>query len=177
MNAESRVKAAHEFMRFYGDMRFKQLAFYGVLAGLLVNAMRATDSSGISSQQIALGGLVVTAVAWVMEVRSTKQWVSWKMLGSGEAASGSSVPVAAGLVLWLNATNAVLVFYALAYLFWEQRAQGQLTAGIVGESLSRLCFWVLVGFSAIEYLPLWWNSFRWKTLKGAWEGYVASFRQ
>jgi hypothetical protein len=75
-----------ENMRFYGDMRFRQLT-------LFMAAMTAVAGGIVGSIQyrwwIALGGLCITAVIWVMEVRSTINFIAARNMRSGAVAPGT----------------------------------------------------------------------------------------
>jgi hypothetical protein len=67
-------KQACENSRFYGDMRFKQLTLFGVICGLLLNALKdASVPNKILT--IAAIGMIATTVIWIMEVRSFGHWL------------------------------------------------------------------------------------------------------
>jgi hypothetical protein len=72
MNEETKLSQLAENMRFFADMRFKQLT-------LFMAAMTAVAAGIINPNQyrwwIALGGLWITAVIWVMEIRSTINFI------------------------------------------------------------------------------------------------------
>ena len=111
MSGEEEIKQTQfsENMRFYGDMRFKQLT-------LLMAAMTAAGAGVAQYPQlsgpIAAAAAVFRAVMWVMEIRSTLYWVAFK----------EKVPTlwpSAKVTLWkqLNATNVVLFLHAFFYGF------------------------------------------------------------
>lgn len=110
MNDETRASQLAENMRFYGDMRFKQLT-------LFMAAMTAVAGGIASSSQyrwwIAMAGLWVAAVMWVMEVRSTVNFSI--MRNEAEALWPQG---AARVFPWLTATRAVGLLYAASYGFW-----------------------------------------------------------
>ncbi len=159
MVPDEKTNAIHQWWRFFGNLRFSQLGFYGVIAGLLLNAMRG-DTSVLMTNRIAVAGVLVTAVVWLMEISSTLHGIAWK--------KRADVDPPAGLFPPFNASNAVLGFYIFAYTFWWR---------IATEHLRSICFtfWVLVTWSAIAYLPLWVHSIR--TFKEVSAAYKDSFRK
>lgn len=68
MNDDARLSQLAENMRFYGDMRFKQLTLF--MAAMTAVAGGITEASQYR-WWIALAGMCIAAVMWVMEVRST----------------------------------------------------------------------------------------------------------
>lgn len=99
-----------ENMRFYGDMRFKQLS-------LFLAAMTAAGG-GIAQLSayrwwIALAALYVTAVLWVMETRSSLYGIA-----NGKAAAGFWPRPQRMLFPWLSATLVVFFLYVGFYAFW-----------------------------------------------------------
>jgi hypothetical protein len=132
----------HEWWRFFGNLRFTQLAFYGVAAGLLLNAQRDGMSPGMQSK-IGLAGVLVTGVVWLMEISATLHGIAWKKLAKPDPPTWLLPP--------FNASNAALLFYVLAYLFWSSMAVEHLRA-------VRIVFWVLTAWSIFAYLPLWLHS-------------------
>lgn len=99
-----------ESLRFYGDMRFKQLTLF----------MAAMTAAGAGVMQfslgrwwIALAALFVTAVMWVVEVRATLNAI----------AAHDTIPEvfpkrSAMFWLWLNSSWAVLLLHMACYVVW-----------------------------------------------------------
>lgn len=99
-----------ENMRFYGDMRFKQLT-------LFMAAMTAV-AGGIMQYAparwwIALAGLCITGAMWVMEVRSTLYAVA-----TCDAAPRAWPLPKPKLFPWLTASLVVLLLYIGFYATW-----------------------------------------------------------
>jgi 8-oxo-dGTP pyrophosphatase MutT (NUDIX family) len=111
---ELRITQFAETLRFYGDMRFKQLT-------LFIGAMTAAGA-GVAQfwnlrVLIAIAGMAVTAVMWTMEVRSTLYWRAlWE-----KYPDLWPVPKT-GCFGWLSATNVVLFLYLSFYVFWLECA-------------------------------------------------------
>ena len=115
---DSRLKQIGDNLRFYGDMRFKQLTlFSGAMAAFGTGIARDSGTMltlGISFRfAIAIAGLLFTTVIWVMEVRSSAYWAAMR----GQASSIWPRPLDTHWRL-LNATNAVVLFYAASFCFW-----------------------------------------------------------
>lgn len=105
-----------ENLRFLGDMRFKQLTLsMGVLAtsaaGLGQYGDRDLAPGMRASVAIVLFAMIYTAVSWVMEVRSTLHWIATR----NEARDLWPQHHSSWGLGWISATNAVVVFYAIAY--------------------------------------------------------------
>lgn len=158
MTNNGRDTEVHEWWRFFGNLRFTQLAFYGVAAGLLLNAQR-DGTSTILQNRIALAGILVTGVVWLMEISSTLHGIAWKKLADPDPPTWLLPP--------FNASNAALAFYVLAYLYWWSMATEHLR-------IVKLGFWVLAVWSAFAYIPLWVHSL--KTLGKNFKTYGTSFR-
>ena len=99
-----------ENLRFYGDMRFKQLT-------LFMAAMTAIAGGILQNQWarswIALAGLCFTGVMWVMEVRSTLYAIA------ASVPSPHSWPSPRPkLFPWLTASFVVLLLYVGFYMAW-----------------------------------------------------------
>ena len=105
-------------MRLYSDMRFKQLT--------LLLAWFAIAGGGISQYGekiivmhtalkviVSVASLLVTAVVWVMEIRSSVLWAQSRKVIPDHWPGGPDV-----FLPWINATSAVLGFYVAAYAFW-----------------------------------------------------------
>ena len=107
---ELRIAQFAETLRFYGDMRFKQLT-------LFIGAMTAAGA-GVAQfwnlrVLIAIAGMALTAVMWTMEVRSTLHWRAlWEKYPDLWPAPKM------GRFGWLSATNVVLFLYLSFYVFW-----------------------------------------------------------
>jgi hypothetical protein len=99
-----------ENMRFFADMRFKQLT-------LFVAAMTAVAGGIVVSMPyrwwIALGGLCITAVMWLMEIRSTINFVT-----NYNYAPELWPRKKPKLIGWLTASHDVAFLYAGSYLWW-----------------------------------------------------------
>ncbi len=110
MSDETEQSQLAENLRFFGDMRFKQLT-------LFMAAMTAVAGGVVESSQyrwwIALGGLCITGVMWVMEIRSTVNFNA-----THERAKAWWPRPKSKLFPWLTATNAVLLLYVGFYAFW-----------------------------------------------------------
>jgi hypothetical protein len=99
-----------ENLRFYGDMRFKQLT-------LLMAAMTALGA-GIAQYAnlrgaLAAVGMFFVGVMWVMEVRSTLYFNATR-----EVAPQLWPRPPRAALHWLSATNAVLILHAAFYGLW-----------------------------------------------------------
>ncbi len=106
-----------ENVRFYGDMRFKQLTLLSVGIGAAFSGL-ATDPEKIivGSIKFALGmpllALIFVAVLWVMEVRSTVYcFLNQNM-------TKRLWPVPKGRMSAFRATYAVLALHVVLYLGW-----------------------------------------------------------
>lgn len=139
-----------ENLRFYGEMRFKQLTLLMAVMTLVGAAVLQGDHRALT-ERITLHtagasfALLFTAVVWVMEVRAVLYWL----------AHAAMVPE-----LWpsprkgwsvLSATNAVLGLYASLYVFWLCCARSWNLEPWLLVAFSALGL-VLVGFSLWAYL-------------------------
>jgi len=110
MNEDTKLSQLAENMRFFADMRFKQLTVF-------MAAMTAVAAGVSQSNQyrwwIALGGLWITGVIWVMEIRSTINFIE-----NYEKAKELWPRADSKLFPWLTASHAVLLLYAGFYAFW-----------------------------------------------------------
>jgi len=158
MPNDERDSQVHEWWRFFGNLRFTQLAFYGVAAGLLLNAQH-DGTSLILQNRIALAGILVTGVVWLMEISSTLHGIAWKKLANPDPPTWLLPP--------FNASNAALAFYALAYWYWLSGLTEHLR-------IIKLGFCVLGIWSVFAYLPLWFHSI--KNLGKTFSAYGSSFR-
>jgi hypothetical protein len=105
-------------MRFYADMRFKQLTLLMAwltiaAAGVATYGQNLLVGNLCVKQALALGSLLFTAVMWVMEVRATLYWKAHRDLVHNFWPRPKDD--------WfsrINATNALLVLYIAIYAFW-----------------------------------------------------------
>ena len=116
--SEERLSRISATLRFYGEMRFKQLTVFLAwltLAGAGVVHFGAQEFVGSQSLRaiLALATMFVTGVVWVMEVRSTMYWVTIR----SEAPEVWPHTKKAFLPA-INATNAVFFLYLVNYGFW-----------------------------------------------------------
>jgi hypothetical protein len=154
MTKETKFTQLAENMRFYADMRFKQI---GVLTAVLTVAAAgavqfpSTMLAGQTSVRTVLASfaLLLTAVVWIMEVRSTLFWTAHR----DEAADLWPAPPGAPFP-WLTATNALLVLYASVYGFWLFCAVHWKLVTFMVAFFGVLGGLLLV-FSVKAYLPLW----------------------
>jgi hypothetical protein len=107
-----------ENMRFYADMRFKQLTLF--LAGLTLAAGGVAQYGthqlvrAITIQQaVAVAAALLTAVMWVMELRASIYW----RVHREEVPDLWPRPKGDPFAL-LNATNSLLVLHLTIYSFW-----------------------------------------------------------
>ena len=104
-------------MRFYGDMRFKQLTLFmawltisvgGVAQFGETQIVNGTQLKGV----IAVASMLFTAVLWIMEVRSSLYWVAHREEVRDLWPSPGNLRLG-----WLNATNSVFLLYAACLLY------------------------------------------------------------
>jgi hypothetical protein len=117
-NEEARRRQLAENMRFYAEMRFKQLTL--LLAWLTVAAAGVAQYGetdlvgGLGVRQVlAPAALLFTAVMWVMEVRAAVYW----RVHRDEAGDLWPRPQNDSFS-WINASNALLVLHIAIYSFW-----------------------------------------------------------
>ncbi len=142
-----------ENMRFYGDMRFKQLT-------LLLAAMTAAGGGVISKEGmnyrwwIALGALCLTGMMWVMEVRSSLHGIEAGRL------AGEFWPGLGGKVFLprLNATLVVALLHLGFYAFW---------LGCMYVWHPRLCGTFAVGLVVGIFLTFYTGANYWR-VRGWW---------
>ena len=141
-----------ENMRFYGEMRFKQLTL--LMAGMTA-AGAGVAQYPLLKVPLAFAGMLFTSVMWVMEVRSTLYGVAHR-----EAAPQLWPCPSAVRFRWLNATNAVLFLHMAFYAFWLWCGalwHPSCLLLILGIGLAVL----LLVFSIANYWPLWkWHGAR-----------------
>jgi len=158
MPNDERNSQIHEWWRFFGNLRFTQLAFYGLAAGLLINAQHDGTSADLQNR-IRLAGVLITGVVWLMEISSTLHGIAWKKLANPDPPTWLLFP--------FNASNAALAFYALAYCYWWSGVTEHLR-------IIKFGFCVLGVWSVLAYLPLWVYSIR--TIGKTFRTYRSSFR-
>lgn len=115
---EERLTRISEILRFYGEMRFKQLTVF--LAWLTLASAGAVHFGGlefVGAQSlraiVAPATMFVTGVVWVMEVRSTMYFVSIRSEAPEVWPHTKKTFLPA-----INATNAVFLLYCVNYGFW-----------------------------------------------------------
>ena len=147
---------SHQNMRFYGDMRFKQLTLYLAWITVAVAGISqfGTDiflSNASVKLVISFASMLITAVIWIMEISSTKYWVAFKENLSEKTPSS-------GIKLKLfTATNATMFLYLVSYLFWFYAA-----CTWDGNTIF-LIIYAVIGLSifihnVLNYWPLWRHS-------------------
>ncbi len=143
-----------ENMRFYGDMRFKQLTVW--LAGMTVFAAGAVQfqSSYLAPslsvrEALAVAATIFTSVVWIMEVSSTMYFVANRQTAPHLWPRSSSK---IGRVF--SATNAILLLYVGTYGAWLW----------LGHQWGLSLFWLVLLFTLaillgvvtiVRYLPIW----------------------
>jgi len=153
MNQETMLTQLGENMRFYADMRFKQISVLtAVLTVAAAGAIQFPNAmlAGQASVRTALASfaLLLTAVVWIMEVRSTLFWAAHRDVASALWPTPTNAPFP-----WLTATNALLILYASLYGFWLYCALlWKLVTPMV--VLFGVLAVLLVVFSVRAYLPL-----------------------
>lgn len=157
MNEETRLSQLTENMRFYGDMRFKQLTLFAgamtVLGAGLAEHAHAMLTPMLSLRfAVALIGLLVTSVFWVMEIRSSLFWVAIR-----EELQGYQLWPRPKTRLWgwMNATNAILSLHAASYLFWLLCAHAWAIHRCTVMSCGGLWLVVLAFFTISSYWHMW----------------------
>ena len=147
-----------ENLRYYGDMRFKQLTLFTGAMTVLGAALDTRDvntmlTAHLSSRfAISAAGLMFTSVIWVMEVKSTVYWVATR-----ESENGKD--------LWprpkdhflsqLNSTNAVLFMYIVSYCFWLVCARSWSYHPCLLLVIGTSWLVVLMAFTARSYKHMW----------------------
>jgi hypothetical protein len=130
-----------ENFRFYGDMRFKQLTlFMAAMTAVGAGVMQFPENRS----WIALGGLFVTAVMWVVEVRATLNAIA------AHNAIPEVFPPHRAFMPWLNSSCAVLMLHIVCYGSWLW-CVGAWCASPVPLYAGALIGPVLVVFSVVNY--------------------------
>jgi hypothetical protein len=117
MNSTSDDDQKHEYLRHFGEMRFKQLSllmgFMSVaVAGIVAIGNKTIIPGADLRLLISIVGLLFTSMLWVMEVRST---VAWSEVKSSTAVNWPFYKHF--FPLFINATSVVLGFYMAIFLF------------------------------------------------------------
>lgn len=143
----------YQNMRFYGEMRFKQLTLF--LAWLTIAGTGVSQSGeklildGASLQLIiGFASMLVTGIIWIMEISSTKYWISHREIQTKKWPASNRV--------WkqLSATNATILFYALTYSFWFY-ASIIWNGNCIFLIIYGIVFILLIIYTIINYLSIW----------------------
>lgn len=145
-----------EDLRFYGNMRFKQLTLWSVGMGFLLHVLYGGPPTEGGSYQMGnwyFAALCWTAVIWVMEVRSSVHGVRrMRLKGQFEPPGSSELNPKWTLV---NATNAVALLYAAASLAWLVQLTTLWGLKVATPWIGAAILVFLVAFTAREYHPMW----------------------
>jgi hypothetical protein len=158
MGGEERLGQLAENMRFYGEMRFKQLTLFAGAMTVLGAALTTERSYTMLTPALsvrfaaALAGLLLTTVFWVMEVRSSLYWVAIREELQGQQFWPRPRTRFWG---WLNATNAILVLHLASYGFWLLCARAWSWHPCVVLLCGMLWLAVLAAFTTSSYWHLW----------------------
>ena len=141
-------------MRLYVDLRFKQLTLLIAWIAIIGAGISHFDDKIIVSDfelklLLAIASMLITAVLWIMEIRSTLYWVAHRNSFPDLWPKPENAKIK-----WINASNAVLILYISIYFFWfrctlqwGKSPVEKIVGGVVGISLLIL--------SVINYWPLW----------------------
>lgn len=120
MSDEAKRGQCAENMRFYADMRFKQLTVLLAAMTLAAYGVAHYDAGQLpivgtleSRALIAIAALLFTAVMWVMEVRAVLYWRA----NRDQAPELCPRPKDTWYD-FVNATSAVLLLHVVTYSFW-----------------------------------------------------------
>jgi len=107
-----------ENMRFYADMRFKQLTLLVAWltlagAGVAQYGEKQLVGSFCVRQVLAVSAVIFVGILWVMEIRASLYWRAHR----GKAPELWPRPEN-HFLSWVNATNALFLFHIVVYLFW-----------------------------------------------------------
>lgn len=154
MDETEKLKELNANMRFYADMRFKQLTLFMAWLTLALGGVTQSGEKiildGITLQVIvAFASILFVSVLWIMEVRSTLYWVAHRDEGTETWPSPKDLRIK-----WLDATNAVFLLYLSVFGFWLYgfsiwSQKPWLT--ILGVGL----YTILILFTVLNYIPLW----------------------
>jgi hypothetical protein len=157
-------KQASEGHGFYADMRFKQLTLFGVLSGLLINALNSQTFRS-SAPIIGLIGIASTSLLWIMEIRSSiHAQTAREIKRSFEKLLLHPSREFDSRWILVNATNAIPAFYLAALLSWSALfLTGSRHGLLYGLALLPLPI-LLIVFTLREYAPLLvhgWKHWHW----------------
>jgi hypothetical protein len=150
-------------LRFYGDMRFKQLTVWSAGIGFLINTIYGTHSPSLTPY--AQGALFAcaafwTAIIWVMEVRSSIKGARCTELKRSFEATHSSIQEK---WTFLNATNAIALLYATTYLIVLVELLKLWGWKTVTSWVVLVAWCVVISFNIREYWQLWQHATKqWK---------------
>lgn len=107
-----------ENMRFYADMRFKQLTLLIAWltlagAGVAQYGEKLLVGSLCVRQALAVSAVIFVGVLWVMEIRASLYWRAHREKAPELWPRPEKDPLS-----WVNATNALFLFHIGVYLFW-----------------------------------------------------------
>jgi len=142
-----------ENMRFYADMRFKQLtlllAWLTLVAGGIAQFSEVKLATLAARDVLIVAAALVTAVFWIMEIRSTLYWCAHRDVSPDlwPRISGDSWRL-------VNATYAIFLLHLALYSFWAWFAwKSQITCVIVvGLCLLGLLVFMFGVHSYFRYL-------------------------
>jgi len=142
-------------MRFYGDMRFKQLTLFLGASSLFIAGVGQYQNidfpRGLKLKAvISIAGILFTSVMWVMEVRSTVSFFATR-----ELAEDLWPRAKPARFIWLNSTNAVLSLHIASFCFWYWCAANWVYHRFLILSGGALLGILLAAFTVHNYLPAW----------------------
>lgn len=143
-------KQACEDLRFYGDMRFKQLTLWSVGMGFVLNVLYGKEAAAqLPVRQRGMWFVAAffwTAVIWVMEVRSSVHGVHRMEFKNRLEKRGSPAK-------WtlLNATNSIALLYAGSCLIWAVQLVDSWGTRVVSIYVVAFVFVLLFAFTLREY--------------------------
>ena len=117
MNDERRTQLG-ENMRFYGDMRFKQLTLLIAWltlagAGVAQYGEKVLVGSLCVKQGLALSAVIFVGVLWIMEIQASLFWRAHRDQARDLWPRPDNYPFG-----WVNSTNALFVLHLVLYVFW-----------------------------------------------------------
>ena len=140
-------------MRFYGDMRFKQLTllltFMSIAAAGVANYSEIELIKGVYIKLVvSIGSVLFTSLMWIMEVRSTLSWVEHRK------AVPNIWPRPNTHFRFVNATNSVFVLHLIIFSFWSWLSY------IWSGNKYLVILFILLGlflfvFTCVNYWSLW----------------------
>jgi len=107
---QARLAQLAENLRFYGDLRFKQLTL--LMGGMTALGAGVAQYSALRVP-LAVSGALFTSVMWVMEVRSTLFYIAIVV-----EAPELYPPRLASLFSWVNTTSSPFFLHLAFYAFW-----------------------------------------------------------